>query len=605
MDPRPSVAPQTIDDPVLMSDVALAWGSAIVVARIDRQLVSALEECLSKLPQDDAATRSRVQARLASALQPAVDPSGPMAMAREAIALARTTGEDEVLYEVSRHALAALMDFAPVEERIALNREFGALAERFRDVPQQFRSRLLAAIDASESGNRAMMDEAIAACSRLADNIGLPHYQWRAASVRAMRAIIDGGFEGASQLLERAWELAGRAEDLQARITLSIQQFALLVEWDSPAAMPLAEIENQLRTAYEGGISDAEFFVTPFIEVYKQHDDQHFAKQFVANEALVERTFAGCDRYSLTGLGKMALQAGDVALAERCYVSLLDYGDHCATLGLMGSCWCGPIAYALGTIAFGLGRLDDAERHMEEARGVARRMRAGPYSARIHASAAEIARAQGDLEKARQHSELAESLIRKLALRPVRKAPRGEAPPAAASGPAGFCMQPNGDVWTVEFRGRSATFRDSKGLGMIAKLIAHPDTDIHVLDLAGIRVPVGGNEAGPMLDSRARDEYRRRTEELREELQGAESLNDIARADALRQELDFISRELSRAYGLGGRRRAAGDPAERARVNVRRRIKDAVERIGEQIPDAGRYLENTIKTGRYCKYTPM
>jgi hypothetical protein len=38
---------------------------------------------------------------------------------------------------------------------------------------------------------------------------------------------------------------------------------------------------------------------------------------------------------------------------------------------------------------------------------------------------------------------------------------------------------------------------------------------------------------------------------------------------------------------------------------VRRRIKDAVERIGEQIPDAGRYLENTIKTGRYCKYTPM
>ena len=30
-----------------------------------------------------------------------------------------------------------------------------------------------------------------------------------------------------------------------------------------------------------------------------------------------------------------------------------------------------------------------------------------------------------------------------------------------------------------------------------------------------------------------------------------------------------------------------------------------VERIREQAPNTGKYLENTIKTGRYCKYSPM
>ena len=118
-----------------------------------------------------------------------------------------------------------------------------------------------------------------------------------------------------------------------------------------------------MQAAYEGGIGDAEFFVAPFIAVYTRGNDEAFARQFVANEPLVERTFAGADRYSLTGLGQMALKAGDTALARRCYDTLLEYRDGCATLGLMGSCWCGPVAYWLGKLAHGLGRLDEAREH--------------------------------------------------------------------------------------------------------------------------------------------------------------------------------------------------------------------------------------------------
>ena len=596
---------RTIGDAVLMSEVALTWGSIIMVAKVDQALIAALEGCLAALPLDDATMRSRIQARLAGAMQPALNPAVPMDMAREAVALARTTGDKQVLYSVLRFALAALMDFAPPRERIKLNREFASMAAALDDVPQLFRSNLLLMIDASEVGDRVTLDEAVQACDDLANRIGLPHYQWRAASARAMQATIDGDFERASELLDVAQSLADEVEDLQAIATPALQRFALLVEWDSPRATPLEDIEAQLQRAYTGGIGEAEFYVAPFIAIYKEGSDAAFAKRFIANDRLVERTFAGGDRYSLTGLGQMALNAGDTVLASRCYDVLVNYRDACATLGLLGTCWCGPVAYWLGKLAHGLGRLQEAREHADTALDIATRMRARPYIARIHASAADIARDAGDEARAIEHSNEATGLMKALGMRPVRMAPTAKSRPAPVTPTTGLSMRQDGDIWTVEYGGQSATVRDAKGLHMLAELIARPDTNIHVLDLSGTPAAAESGDSGPMLDTQARDEYRNRVTELQEELEEAESLADLGRADSLRSEIDFIVRELSRAFGLGGRKRTTGDAAERARVNVRRRIKDAVERIGEQSPDAGRYLENTIKTGRYCKYSPM
>jgi tetratricopeptide (TPR) repeat protein len=592
-----------LGDAKLMSEVALAWGSVIIVARIDQRLIAALEDCLARLPEEDAATRSIVQARLAGALQPAPDPAVPMDMAREAIALARTTDDADVLYNVLRFGLSALVDFAPPAERIELNREYGRMAAARNDVPQQFRSNLLMMIDASEIGDRSLLDGAIAACDELASRVGLPHYQWRAASARAMQATIDGQFERASGFLDAAESFAGQAEDMQATITLSIQRFAQLVEWDSPRATPLQDIEADLDMAYASGLRDAEFFIAPLLALNKEDPDGRNAREFVENRRFVERTFAGSDRYSLTGLGLMALRAGKPELAQRCFDELLSFDDSCATLGLMGSCWCGPVAYSLGIIAHGLGRHDDASMYFDRALEIAAAMNARPYVARIHSSAAALARDTGDDTAARRHQADADKIIRELGMRPLRVAPSGVSavPPATRR----FSLQQQGDVWNVAFGGQSAVVRDTKGLQILARLIGHPDAEIHVLDLSGISRAAADSDEGPMLDPQARDEYRRRVTELQEELEDAESMADLGRADALRSELDFITRELSRAFGLGGRSRASGDAAERARVNVRRRIKDAVDRIGEQLPEAGKYLENTIKTGKYCRYSPM
>jgi hypothetical protein len=96
-----------------------------------------------------------------------------------------------------------------------------------------------------------------------------------------------------------------------------------------------------------------------------------------------------------------------------------------------------------------------------------------------------------------------------------------------------------------------------------------------------------------------------RLPELRAELEEAEGLNDPVRAAQVRQERDFLVAELARAVGLGGRDRRAASHAERARLNATRAIRAAMANLAAANPSLGRPLPSTIRTGRYCSYTPI
>ena len=64
------------------------YGAELMLAQTDPTLVALLEEALAVLPPGPGGWRAQVLARLAAALQPAVDVQAPMAMAREAMAMA-------------------------------------------------------------------------------------------------------------------------------------------------------------------------------------------------------------------------------------------------------------------------------------------------------------------------------------------------------------------------------------------------------------------------------------------------------------------------------------------------------------------------------------
>jgi uncharacterized membrane protein len=207
----------------------------------------------------------------------------------------------------------------------------------------------------------------------------------------------------------------------------------------------------------------------------------------------------------------------------------------------------------------------------------------------------------------------------------------GDPAPGAPSAQTGV-FRKEGEFWTIGYGGKSCRLKDSKGLGYLAHLLRHPAAEFHALDLAGgiagqgdddetsqstHGLPRGpedlekagihiGNlgDAGEMLDDQAKAAYRRRLSELREELEEAKERANVERAEQAEQEIDALTKELSRAVGLGGRSRRAASASERARQSIAKTIKSVLERIAQSDARLADILSRCIRTGTFCSYQP-
>jgi tetratricopeptide (TPR) repeat protein len=329
-----------------------------------------------------------------------------------------------------------------------------------------------------------------------------------------------------------------------------------------------------------------------------------------------------CDMGAFACLGDYLAALGNRSLVDLAYESLLPYQDRCGHWGMLGLRWMGPVARSLALLAVAQGRFEAADEHFAKSAEIARRMDARPWFARIVLEWLEAARCNGAVPK-RAFSLLDEALTTasELKLKHLEerlaqcRGPTLPRPPEAIGTPAGtglpavsyFRVSPDGEVWVCECEEATFRLRDSRGMQMLARLVAAPGREIHVLDLMGASradQPVDSGDCGEALDEQARRDYRRRLESLREQLEEAEGRHDLAGAEAAREEIEQLSTELSRAFGLGGRARRTGSNVERARVNVQRRLKHAVERITLECPAAGKHLNWALHTGSFCSYRP-
>ncbi len=189
-------------------------------------------------------------------------------------------------------------------------------------------------------------------------------------------------------------------------------------------------------------------------------------------------------------------------------------------------------------------------------------------------------------------------------------------PQLTAPGNAFRC---EGDTWWLAFAGRGVRLRELKGLRYLARLLATPGREFHVLELVASErdqpEPHGAppehelgvssaGDSGPLLDTRAKEAYRRRLTEIEDDIAEATSRADLGRIAQAEAEREFLVRELSRAVGLGGRDRRAGTPSERARVSVTRAVRQALARIREHHAPLADHLERVVRTGTHCAYLP-
>lgn len=319
------------------------------------------------------------------------------------------------------------------------------------------------------------------------------------------------------------------------------------------------------------------------------------------------------ERVGLAWLADVCVVVEDRELAPVLLDMLRPFAHRWNSWGLAAMACEGPITEAMGRLARLLGRHDDAITWLDDARSRCEAADARPHLARVLVELAGALRdrgAAGDDARAREHIARARGIVDAIGM-PGLAAQIEEwtsAPVAVApSVPVGvaFRMAKDGEVWTLSTGDATLRLKDSRGLQILAKLVDSPERSLHVFELLG---PDDGErdrgDAGEALDAKAIQQYRARAEALRDAIEDAASIGDTEKVERCRDELEKIGGELARGVGLGGRARREGSAIERARVNVRRRITDAIGRIAAQHAELGRHLEWAIKTGVFCSYQP-
>ena len=175
------------------------------------------------------------------------------------------------------------------------------------------------------------------------------------------------------------------------------------------------------------------------------------------------------------------------------------------------------------------------------------------------------------------------------------------------------------DYWIIRYHDHTAYLTSMRGLGILAVLLRNPGREFHAMEMLARPMDASTSPAAvemyghvvselyvgiPVLDAQAKAECQCRLIELWQDLNEAERFHDPQRKTEAQNEMQAIADYLASAVGLGGRDRKTSSDAERARSAVTKRIKKAIQTIGDAIPSLGYHLAARIKTGYFCSYNP-
>jgi tetratricopeptide (TPR) repeat protein len=605
--------------PEQLARAALGYGGRYLWVRAggDPRVVPLLEDALDALPDGDSATRVRLMGRLACARRSDPDREPGAMLSEEAVEMARRLDDRATLAYALDAYYGAHWWYDNAAARLVLAAELIQVARESGD-GERIAQALVAQVAALfELGRIGAAETSLAELGRVADEIRQPSQQWWVPATRAMLALLRGQFGAAEQLMDKALRLGESTQRAEAEGVFWAQSFWLRKEQGRAEGL-----ETDLRRTAE------EFWWYPmfrcflaefYAELDRREDARRLFGELVANDlaALLPR-----DNEWLVGattIADVCAYLEDRDAARKLYEQLLPVADL-NVVGFMELAR-GCVARSLGALAALLGRHEQAQRHFDAAVEANERMGARPWLARTQHEYALMLQAR-DAPGDRAHAaellaaalETARTLgMTSLATRIERGG--GQAPTSPTVARAMFRRE--GEYWSILYEGDAFRLRDSKGLRHLARLLQEHGHEVHALELVGAGagearaaqledgLEVGGfGAAGELLDARAKAAYRQRLDELREEIDEAETWNDPERAAQAQEELDFIADELAAAVGLGGRDRPAGSAAERARVNVTRAIKSALARIEIESPALGAHLHRTVRTGTFCSYSP-
>ena len=586
-------------DPVVHARAVYGLTRKLQMYHPDPQRRALLEAAEHALPPGDSRLRALLLGRLAVA-----NNSEPKTWARShrdgesAVEMARRLGDAALLAEtlIDRHL--GSHDRNSLEQRAASADELvalGGIAGRSD----------LTLIGLQWKYGSAMMhgeiDSATAALDEM-DTIAalMPSPEWRHGALlrRAIMAAVAGDVCRARRLIDEAAPIGRRI--LFAQEALGIESGARVVtsRLTGVADPAIGALLDEIDTI--GGLPTAAFFqvhTAAAMNVAGRHDEAR---------SLVVRWASACADAQLALeapsievlLGSLVAEMGLAEHASVMYQRLVQYSG-CFTVE-PGFAVDVPVDLTLMRLAMFTGNWAAAQQHRLEALRIAATMKSPVLEAQVRWHGADALDAAGSTAQAAQDRRTALSLARGVGVVLSGQSSTSTTPPGDRPASLRRC----GATWAIESPYGSGEIANTAAIGQLARLLAASPEGIAATDLAGMTDVAPANDLGPALDATAKRAYRQRIEALRAEIDEDEDLADLERATRARLELDALMIELRRAVGLHGHDRPISAGAERARVNVARSLRRAIDAVRAAVPELGAHFDVSVRTGRWCTYAP-
>jgi tetratricopeptide (TPR) repeat protein len=627
----------------LEARAALGIGMHLDVHVTDTEATMLSRRVLDVRDRLSDAVRAELLGQLARNSRLSTPPEYREQLIAEAMVAARNSGQPRALLHVLNARRDAVWGLENIEDRIKDSEDALRLAKECGDREAGMIALRLRIIDECEQGNMVGARNDITRFEQEAAAMRQPFYIWEVMTLRTGQRLVEGRFDEAERLANEALAAGRTFVQNEAMYTFS-GQFAMICRERSR----LQDIEPAFAAHAEKN-PDIPLFRCTAAYVWAELD--RYAEARREFEDLARENFATIRRsgmdwlHILVLLSELCCYFGDKSRAETLRNLLAPFADRNATyLGLISL---GSVAAFLGKLEALRGRFQEAAAHFEHAIEFNDRIRARPWLAEAQYefgrmlstenSIRDRQRAVGLLASAR---EIASSIgsVRLLSKIDSLDTGRAAVSHAKSSSPDEALsdkiarientFRRQGEYWTIVFQGRTTLLRNTKGLEYIAILLANPDCEFHAIRLAsaatasvevndtaeapwaasrmetGMRISADLGDAGEALDATGKFALRSRIQELRRELPIAKESNDFNRVEQLETEIEWIESELGSRVGLRGRSRRDNSPSERARVNVTRTIRTALETIAKNDAELGMVLSQTIRTGTFCCYVP-
>ncbi|MDA0172943.1 hypothetical protein OJ998_27830, partial [Solirubrobacter taibaiensis] len=348
----------------------------------------------------DSPLGALVRARLADSLHFADAPERTFALSKAALEMARRTGDPEALVAALQSRHAALLHISHLDERLVLDEEILALAERVGVRELEALGRHWRIYDLLEAGSTAEARAEHAALGQLAEQLRQPLYRHFARGWEVVWAQMSGRVAEAERLARDAHELGQRAQSRDADTIYAAQLLTLRRREDR-----LAEYVSTIETFVERHPAlvawRAALPLAHLLNGEREEGEASF-------EELVEDDFAAVplDMFWFTAtcvLAEACSHLGDAIRARQLHAQLLPYRDRMVQV-TQAACF-GSAERFLGLLAATFGDIDLASEHFEAALALNARRGVLPLIPFIRVEYAQrlLARGRGsDAERARE-----------------------------------------------------------------------------------------------------------------------------------------------------------------------------------------------------------